>query len=73
MPVTSAERWRGPSAGTTVSLEAGEAGLTKDCAAIAHQVTTVDRSKFVLPSSGRLSPARLVELDQALRNYLALA
>ena len=71
IPVTSSERWRRP-APTAVVLTAGEAGLSQDCAAIAHQVTTVDRSKFVLPAVGQLSPTRLAEVDTALRNYLSL-
>ncbi|MBI3924964.1 MAG: type II toxin-antitoxin system PemK/MazF family toxin [Armatimonadetes bacterium] len=72
VPVTSSERWRRPSP-VTVLLRAGEAGLAAESAAMAHQVTTVDRSKFLLPAVGRLSPDRMAEVDQALRNYLDLA
>lgn len=71
VPLTSSARWTKTSP-TTVVFEAGEAGLTKDCAALAHQVTTVDRSKLVLPPLGRLSQERVAEVGQALRNYLDL-
>lgn len=71
VPVTSSARWTKASP-TTVVFEAGEAGLTKRCAALAHQVTTVERSKLVLPALGRLSQERLAEVAQALRNYLDL-
>jgi mRNA-degrading endonuclease toxin of MazEF toxin-antitoxin module len=39
---------------------------------LAHQITTVDRSKLMEPRLGRLSEARLAELDRSLRNYLDL-
>lgn len=71
VPITSAVRWRRPSL-TTVSFEAGEAGLTQACTAIAHQITTVDRSKFVLPALGKLSEQKMAALELAIRNYLAL-
>lgn len=71
VPLTSSERWQNASP-TTVLLKAGEASLNKDCAALAHQITTVDRSKLVLPPIGQLAPRLLNELDRALSNYLNL-
>ena len=71
VPCTSSARWQKPSP-TTVRLKSGEAGLSQDCAALAHQITTVDRSKLLEPSLGRLSQPRILELDRALGNYLDL-
>ena len=71
VPFTSAERWRVPSP-TTVLLERGECGMPKACAALAHQVTTLDKTKILGPRLGRLTPGKLDELDRALRNYLVL-
>lgn len=50
----------------------GEVYLAKRCAALAHQVTTVDKAKLLTPRVGVLSAERLAQLNQALRNYLAL-
>jgi mRNA interferase MazF len=71
VPLTSAPRWLAPSP-TTVRFTAGEYGLPKDCAALEHQITTIDRDKVVGERVGLLSPSRMSELDQALRNYLSL-
>ena len=46
VPLTSSERWQAPSP-TTVLFQAGESGLPKACAALAHQVTTIDRDKII--------------------------
>lgn len=72
VPLTSAERWRRPSP-TTVLFQAGECNLPRACAALAHQVTTLDKSKILAPSIGILTPDKLAELEGALRNYLVLA
>ncbi|MCE7869751.1 type II toxin-antitoxin system PemK/MazF family toxin [bacterium CPR1] len=72
VPLTSSTRWLSTSP-TTVLLRAGEAGLNKDCAALAHQITTVDRSKLVVPPLGQLPSARIIELDRALASYLNLS
>jgi mRNA-degrading endonuclease toxin of MazEF toxin-antitoxin module len=71
VPLTTAARWLDPSP-TTVVLELGEANLPKRCAAVAHQLTTIDKTKLVGGRVGQLSAARLAELGQALRNYLEL-
>ncbi len=71
VPLTSSIRWLQPSP-TTVLFRAGECGLPKACAALAHQVTTIDRSKLVAPGVGRLTPDKEAELAAALRNYLAV-
>ena len=71
VPLTSSDRWLHPSP-TTVLFQAGECGLPKACAALAHQVTTIDRTKVIVPSIGRLSPDKEVQIAAALRNYLAL-
>jgi mRNA interferase MazF len=72
VPLTSSERWRVPSP-VTVLLDRGQANLSRDCAAIAHQVTTLDKAKVLPPAVGRLSDAKLRELEAALANYLALS
>jgi len=68
IPITSAERWQitGP---TTVLFKQGESGLAKACAALAHQITTIDKSKcsgFI----GKCSNHKLEEIEQAIKNYL---
>ena len=71
VPLTSARRWLVPSP-TTVMFEKGECGLPKKCAALAHQITTIDKSKLRSPAIGTLTDRKLEQLDQALRNYLVL-
>jgi len=71
VPLTSSERWRTPSP-ATVLFEEGECSLPKACAALAHQVTTLDRSKILRPRIGKLSGKKLEALEGALRNYLDL-
>lgn len=72
LPLTSSPRWQRPSP-TTVLLEAGEANLPRNSAVLAHQITTVDRSKLESAPLGRLSPERMQQVDRAMRNYLMLA
>ncbi|MBI4600747.1 MAG: type II toxin-antitoxin system PemK/MazF family toxin [Planctomycetes bacterium] len=71
VPFTTSSRWLRPSP-TTVLFKKGECGLPKECALLAHQITTVDRSKLVLPAVGRITGAKLDEVSEALRNYLDL-
>ena len=71
VPLTTAERWQRPSP-TTVLFGSGDCGLPKACAALAHQVTTLDKTKIVMPAVGRLTAVRLAAVEEALRNYLGL-
>lgn len=71
VPLTTAERWLRPSP-TTVPFAAGEGGLPKACAALAHQVTTLDKSKVIGPALGHVPAARMSELERALANYFQL-
>jgi len=71
VPLTSAERWQIPSP-TTVLFEPGESNLPRTSAALAHQLTTIDKSKIISPALGRLTPQKLAELASALRNYLGI-
>jgi mRNA-degrading endonuclease toxin of MazEF toxin-antitoxin module len=71
VPLTTAERWQRASP-TTVSFQAGQCNLPRACAALAHQVTTLDKNKIVSPAVGRLTPDKIAELATALRNYLLL-
>ena len=69
VPLTTAERWQRASP-TTVHFEVGNFGLPRACAALAHQVTTLDKSKIVEPAVGKLDAQKLAEIEAALRNYL---
>jgi mRNA interferase MazF len=71
VPLTSSERWQIQSP-TTVLFTAGDCGLPKNCAALAHQITTIDRDKVLGGKIGSLTSDKLCELNQALTNYLAL-
>ncbi|MBI4587086.1 MAG: type II toxin-antitoxin system PemK/MazF family toxin [Planctomycetes bacterium] len=71
IPFTTSRRWLSPSP-TTVLFRRGEFGLPRECAALAHQITTIDRNKMVLPALGRVTGLKLDEVDGALRNYLNL-
>ncbi len=71
VPLTSARRWRTESP-TSVSFAEGEGGLPKECSALAHQVTTLDKSKIVAPAIGRLTESKMADLERALRNYLLI-
>ena len=71
VPLTSAERWQTASP-TTLLFKAGECGLTKDCAALGHQITTIDRDKIIGDQIGSLSGQQLADLNRALINYLDL-
>jgi mRNA interferase MazF len=70
VPLTTSPRWK--EAHTVVRLRKGEANLPKGCAALAHQITTIDRSKLVVPKIGTLSRQRLDQLDEAILSYLAI-
>lgn len=69
VPLTTSARWLASSP-TAVQFEAGECGLSKRCAAMAHQITTLDRSKLAGPPVGRLSLEKDIALAKAIRLYL---
>jgi mRNA-degrading endonuclease toxin of MazEF toxin-antitoxin module len=71
IPLTTSPRWLRPSP-TTVTFRKGECGLPKECAALAHQITTIDRSKVLAPALGRVAGQKLRDVDEAIRNYLDL-
>lgn len=70
VPLTTSAPWK--SSHTVVRLKKGEANLPRGCAALAHQITTIDREKLVTPKVGTLSRERLVELEQAILSYLGI-
>jgi mRNA interferase MazF len=72
IPLTSSQRWLMPSP-TTVFFEKGEANLPKQSAALAHQITTIDRSKLIGGKVGTLSDEKMKELEQAILNYLNIS
>ena len=66
---SSSQARRGP---TAVVLPAGAGGLTKDCVALCHQVTTLDRAK--LTSRLGTSPVEhIVRVGEGLRTAQGLA
>ncbi|MBI3098514.1 MAG: type II toxin-antitoxin system PemK/MazF family toxin [Planctomycetes bacterium] len=69
VPLTTSPRWLLPSP-TSVQFSAGECGLAKASAALAHQITTLDRSKLGGAPIGRLSLEKDLALAKALRVYL---
>ncbi len=70
VPLTTSEGWLGKSP-STVLFSKGESGLNKKCAALAHQITTIEKSKCV-GYVGACTPGKLKELEQAVKNYLDL-
>ncbi len=70
IPLTSSERWLKGSP-STVLFDKDESGLNKRCAALTHQITTIDKSKCV-GLIGKCSVKKLALLDQAISNYLYL-
>ena len=71
VPVSSSpsQARRGP---TAVTLPKGAAGLTKDCAALCHQVTTLDRAKLT-SRLGVLTAEQVAALGDGLRIAQGLA
>ena len=68
LSTSARQRRRGP---TAVLLSAGEGGLQLDSVALCHQVTTVDRSKFIT-KVGQLSASGLKDVDSGLAVALSL-
>jgi len=54
-----------------VRVRAAESGLPRDTVFLAFQVRSLDPARLVGPA-GRLPPARMLEVDAALRRVLAL-
>ena len=69
VPLTTSERWLRVSP-TTIVLQKGESNLPERCAAMVHQVTTIDRAKLIGAPIGRVSETRMEELEAALMHYL---
>lgn len=64
VPVTTSRR-QAERSWTVVPLERGEAGLAHPSYAICHQITTLDRGKFV-ERIGVLSPTSVDRIDEGL-------
>ena len=67
--ITSVEKKR--SLPTAVRLRAGEAGLDRGGYVLCHDLVTIDRHVFQR-YVGRLSPLKLLEVEDALRRALDL-
>jgi mRNA-degrading endonuclease toxin of MazEF toxin-antitoxin module len=67
--ITSVEKRRGLP--TAVPLDAGEAGLDRAGDVLCHDLLTLDREVF-RRYTGRLSPPRLLQVEDALRRALDL-
>lgn len=70
LPLTTSARWK--ASYTVVRFRKGEANLPKSCSALAHQITTIDRSKLIIPKIGTLSKQKMLEIEDAILNYLEL-
>ncbi len=63
---------------TNVRVTAAESGLPRDTVFLCFQVRSVDPARFADPRTGRteragrIGPARMAEVDAALRRALAL-
>jgi len=68
LSTSAIQRRRGPS---VILLSQGAAGLRKDCVALCHQVTTLDRSKLA-QRIGQLSLIELKRVENGLRAALDL-
>lgn len=55
-----------------VALRRGEAGLPKDCFAKCEQVTTLPKSQIEAGEIGRISDARLVEVERGILSALGI-
>lgn len=71
VPVTTSRR-QATRRLTTVPLEAGAGGLQRDSVALCHQVTTLDRAKF-LERAGVLAADTMRAVDEGLVVTLDLA
>jgi mRNA interferase MazF len=69
VPMTTSERWQTASP-TTVFFAAGESGLPKNCAALAHQITTKPREDsgwqnwLAYPAKARRTQSSIKELPR---------
>ena len=68
LSTSAMQRKRGPSA---ILLSKGAAGLRRECVALCHQVTTLDRSKFT-QRIGELSSTELNLVEDGLKAALDL-
>jgi mRNA interferase MazF len=57
---------------TNIRITATESGLPKDTVFLAFQIRSLDRSRLTTPPAGQISPARLSEVNAALRLVLDL-
>ena len=69
LSTSAAQAKRGP---TAVGLASGVGGLKKDCVAICHQVTTLDRAKLV-ERVGVLASHDLARVENGLKAALQLS
>ena len=63
LSTSAAQAKRGP---TAVHLPKGTGGITKDCVALCHQITTLDRRKLT-GRIGALVPDALKEIEEGIR------
>ena len=66
---SSSQARRGP---TAVALPAGAGGLTRDCVALCHQVTTLDRTKLT-SRLGLMPIDHLTRVGEGLKTAQGLA
>ena len=68
VPITTALQHRSP---TTVLLPKGTANLPRECLALGHQITTLDRGKFVAVV-GLMPGHQLTLIERAILHALAI-
>jgi mRNA interferase MazF len=57
---------------TDVWITPKESGLARDSRVLLSQIRTVDKDERLLNKIGKLSPKKMIEVDQAIRISLAL-
>ena len=57
---------------TNIRVTAAESGLPADTVFLGFQIRSLDHSRFLDPQAGRLAPARMADVEQALRHVLNL-
>jgi len=57
---------------TNIRVTAAESGLPGDTVFLGFQLRSLDPARFLAPRAGALAPARMADVEQALRHVLNL-
>lgn len=69
LSTSAAQATRGP---TAVFIQMGAAGLKRDCVALCHKITTLDRRK-ITEHIGALSPGAMKEIERGIKAAIDLS